>query len=84
MRRRAKVDGNHADMVAALRARGYLVLSLASLGQGVPDLLTCDASGVLRLVEVKATYGQLTPDQLGFIGNGWPVTVARTVEDVCG
>lgn len=69
-------------MVAALRARGYLVLSLASLGQGVPDLLICDTSGALRLVEVKATHGHLTLDQREFMAKGWPVTVARTVEDV--
>ena len=84
MRRRARVDRNHTEIVSGLRAQGYLVLSLASLGQGVPDLLICDTSGALRLVEVKATHGQLTPDQQAFMAQGWPVTVARTVEDVCG
>lgn len=39
MRRAAKVDDNQAKIVAALRKRGHLVQSLASVGNGVPDLL---------------------------------------------
>jgi len=39
MRRRARTDGNHAEIVEALRARGWRVGSLAALGRGWPDLL---------------------------------------------
>ena len=39
MRRAAKVDGNQAEIVSALRQVGAEVQSLASVGQGVPDLL---------------------------------------------
>lgn len=39
MRRAARTDGNQTPIVAALRAIGCSVQSLASVGQGVPDLL---------------------------------------------
>ena len=82
MRRRAKVDSNQEDVVEALRARGYLVLSLASVGGGVPDLLVLEPSGRrLGLVEVKREKGKLTGDQEQFIAQGWPVTIIRSVED---
>jgi len=37
--RRARVDDNHAEITAALRAVGASVQSLASVGKGCPDLL---------------------------------------------
>ena len=52
MRRAAKVDGNHAEIVEHFRARGCSVVSLAALGRGVPDLLVAK-QGVTWLVEVK-------------------------------
>ena len=64
MRRAAKVDRNHVEIVEALRAVGCYVVSLASLGGGVPDLLVFKrSSGLLRLLEVKAPKGKLTPAQ---------------------
>lgn len=39
MRRAARTDDNQAEIVAALRAVGASVQSLASVGRGVPDLL---------------------------------------------
>lgn len=39
MRRNAKVDANHARIVAALRKYGATVQSLATVGMGCPDLL---------------------------------------------
>lgn len=39
MRRAAKVDANHEQVVTALRAAGASVLSLAAVGNGCPDLL---------------------------------------------
>jgi len=68
MRRAAKVDRNQDEVVGALRAAGVLVLSLAALGKGVPDLL-CAFHGRLVLIEVKdgtkaPSRRKLTPDQV--------------------
>ena len=52
MRRAARVDDNQTEVVAALRAAGCGVVSLAAVGKGVPDLLVC-ARGETLLVEVK-------------------------------
>jgi len=86
VRRRAKIDLNHAEIVAALRKTGHLVESLASQGGGLPDLLVFKPSSGLRLIEVKGAKGTLTPDQVKFQALGWPVQVARTPEEAiqCG
>lgn len=52
MRRAARVDANHRLIVAALRASGCSVLSLAAVGKGCPDLLVARA-GVNYLLEIK-------------------------------
>lgn len=39
MRKRARLDGNHTEIVSALREAGASVASLASLGKGRPDIL---------------------------------------------
>ncbi|HLY12566.1 MAG TPA: hypothetical protein VKW04_24900 [Planctomycetota bacterium] len=39
MRRAGRVDGNHERIVNVLRLAGCSVLSLADVGEGVPDLL---------------------------------------------
>ena len=87
MRKRAKIDSNQTAIVEALRKRGWLVLSLAPMGGGVPDLLIAkpyryghpDFQPVL--IEVKTPKGKLTPDQDAFIEQGWPVTVIRSVDE---
>lgn len=63
MRRRARVDANHREVVAALRAAGCSVLELQQLGSGVPDLLV-GTKRVSFLVEVKA------PDARGRVSSG--------------
>jgi len=79
---RAKVDRNHGEIRDALRAKGYLVLSLAAVGDGVPDLLVYQPSRArFGLVEVKRRTGRLTPGQERFMAQGWPVTILRTVDD---
>lgn len=80
MRRAARVDMNHGEIVRAFEKLGALVLSLAPMGRGVPDLLV-SISNRLRLVEVKGPKGKLTPDQIEFTKR-WPVDVVRTVSDV--
>lgn len=79
MRRAAKIDANHRLIVDALRACGWLVMSLAALGKGAPDLLIF-RQGVWKLIEVKGPKGKLTPMQESFHGL-WPVTILRTTDD---
>lgn len=52
MRRAARLDSNHVDVVKALRSAGMTVQSLAAVGQGVPDLLV-GWRGLNLLAEVK-------------------------------
>lgn len=85
MRRAARVDTNHAEVVSALRACGAAVLSLASMGRGVADLLVLHR-GHLMLVEVKdgsrpPSRRKLTPDQEQFRYT-WPVTIVRSAAEV--
>ena len=68
MRRAARVDQNHEQVVSALRAAGAQVQSLAAVGKGVPDLLV-KYQGAFYLIEVKdgqqpPSKRQLTPDQV--------------------
>lgn len=84
MRRNARIDANHAAIVGALRACGALVLSLAPVGKGCPDIL-CQHRGRLRLFEVKdgtkpPSERRLTTAQEKFIEEGWLVTVVDSVE----
>lgn len=82
MRRRGRTDSNHAEIRDALRARGWKVRSLASVGDGMSDLLVHrPGTACVRLIEVKAPGGELTDDQKAFIAEGWPVTIIQSVED---
>ena len=67
MRRAAKIDANQLAIVAALRARGWSVQSLAAVGRGCPDLLV-GADGQNAVLEVKdgskpPSARRLTPAQ---------------------
>lgn len=68
MRRASKVDANQSRVVDALRAIGCSVQSLASIGDGCPDLLV-GYRGRNVIAEVKdgskpPSKRQLTPDQV--------------------
>lgn len=54
MRRAAKIDDGHRDVVKMLEARGHKVLSLASLGNGAPDLLVGARRPTTRFIGGKA------------------------------
>ena len=54
----AKIDGNHTDVVSVLRSVGAGVQSLASVGDGCPDLLVA-FRGTWYVLEVKD--GSLPP-----------------------
>ena len=81
--RRSKIDANQPDIVAALRKAGVSVLSLASVGDGCPDLL-CSYLGRLTLLEVKTPGEKLRPSQVDWVAK-WdphaPVFVVETVDD---
>ena len=72
MRRAAKVDANHGEIVEALLSvSGVKVHSLAGVGCGCPDLLI-GANGRTYLAEVKdgektPSRRSLTPDQVQWI-----------------
>jgi Holliday junction resolvase len=87
MRRAAKVDGNHTEIVQALRSVGATVQSLAAVGGGVPDLLV-GWRGMNLLIEVKdgsriPSQQRLTPEQVKWheAWGGRPVFVVRTVDE---
>lgn len=50
--RRARVDDNQKQIVAALRAAGASVQHLHAVGQGCPDIL-CGFRGENHLIEIK-------------------------------
>ena len=89
MRRAAKVDANHKQVVKMFRRHGCSVHSLAAVGAGVPDLLV-GYSGVTHLVEVKdgskpPSQRKLTPAQVAF-RDAWkgepPVTIESTADAI--
>ena len=82
MRRAARVDSNHIEIVKAFRKLGCSVLSLASLGKGVPDLLVA-VHGITWLVEIKAGKGKENALQTAW-GASWQGSRAlvRDTDDV--
>jgi len=50
--RARKVDDNHTEIVATIRAAGFSVHDTSAVGQGFPDLV-CGYGGRTFLVEVK-------------------------------
>lgn len=81
-RLRARVDGNHPQIVDDLRAVGASVQSLAQMGRGVPDLLV-GFRARLVLLEIKDGAEKLTPDEARWHAAwaGYPVVVVRTREE---
>lgn len=86
MRRAARVDDNQGEIVAALRAAGCSVTSLASVGKGCPDLVV-GRNGVNYLLEVKdgkkpPSKRRLTDDEKTW-HNAWRghVAIVNSVEE---
>ena len=86
MRRAAKRDRNHQEIVAALRKVGATVVDLGAVGQGVPDLLV-GHRGKTLLMEIKdgekrPSARHLTDDQEKFFAswNGGGLAVVDNVE----
>jgi hypothetical protein len=82
VRRRARLDGNHPEIVAALRQVGAAVESLAPMGRGVPDLLV-GWRGKVVLLEVKRPGEALTPDEARWhrLWADQPVVIVRSPEE---
>lgn len=80
LRRAARVDRNHREIVNALRGVGATVQSLAPIGKGCPDLLVAH-DGVNYLLEVKSGPTEpLTEDERAWLdGWGGQVAVVRSV-----
>jgi hypothetical protein len=77
-----KRDANHDEIAQAFRSLGCSVFDASAVGDGFPDLVV----GVMRLnllVEVKDAKGDLTEDQVKFMGD-WrgTVVIVRNVDDV--
>lgn len=86
MRTRGKIDANHNDIVLALRKCGASVVSLAGVGEGVPDLLV-GFRGVTCLVEIKdgtkpPSQRKLTEAQIRFHSewNGGTLSIVDSVD----
>jgi Holliday junction resolvase len=84
VKRAARIDDNHRDVVEALRQLGASVVSLAA---GVPDALV-GLRGKTYLVEIKdgsksPSRRRLTPDQVAFVEawRGSPVVILTSVDD---
>lgn len=58
MRTRGKRDGNHVEVVAAIRKAGMSAIDLGAIGGGCPDI-AIGWRGVTALCEIKD--GSLTP-----------------------
>jgi hypothetical protein len=82
VRKHGKVDANQSEIVKALRQLGATVHSLASMGDGCPDLLVGFRQHTY-LLEVKAEKGGLTEDQNNWIESwrGGNVYIVRNVEE---
>ena len=87
MRRAARTDRNHAEIVAAFRLFGCSVQSLAAVGAGVPDLLV-GWRGKNLLIEVKdgqktKSQRKLTPAQVKFHWKWYGlISVVECADDV--
>lgn len=88
MKRRARVDANHAEVRDALRAAGWTVIDTARLGDGFVDLLAAK-HGRVEFIEVKdgakrPSARKLTEDEIAFhallAGAGVTVRVITSVE----
>ena len=76
------VDGNQAQIVAALNRCGARVQLLHRVGQGCPDLLV-GWRGQLVLIEVKMPGKHCTEDEAEWqqLWAGYPVFVCDSFED---
>lgn len=83
----ARTDGNHTEIVEALRKAGAFVQSMAAMGKGVPDVLV-GYKGLWNVLEIKdgrkvTSKRKLTMDEVKWlmdVRNRAPVHVVESVE----
>lgn len=77
-----RVDKNQKAIADALRALGFGVLDIHSVGRGAPDLVVSNATDTV-LVEVKTLGEGFTEDETEF-AKSWPcnIIIAITEHDV--
>ncbi len=91
MRRAAKTDANHAEVVRVLRGAGCGVVDLSAVGKGVPDLLVhppgfpdCRTAVLMEVKDgsKRPSARKLTPDQERFHAEwkGWIYVVTSPAE----
>ncbi len=85
MRRRGRVDENHAAIVSLLRSFGCSVISTAGVGDGFPDVVV-GFHGVTHLIEIKdgeksPSRRRLTDDEKEWHATwqGDPVCIVETL-----
>lgn len=77
-----RVDANQAEIVDALRKAGCSVQSLASVGNGCPDLLVKNRHGWMFLLEVKMPGAKLNKrEQKWHDAWGWYVDIVHSAEE---
>lgn len=83
MKRAAKVDTNQAEIVKYLRQIGASVAITSAVHKGFPDIIV-GWRGRNYMMEIKASKGKLTADQVEFMG-AWKgqYSIARNIEDAC-
>lgn len=87
MRRIARTDSNHTEVINAFRQLGWSVYSTHQLGGGFPDIVVAKNS-FTALVEVKdgnkpPSKRQLTPDEKIFHEN-WQgeIVIIESLDDI--
>lgn len=80
MRRAARVDANHRELLDLARTLGGVVVDTKSLGDGNPDAFVL-IHGLWRAVEIKTAHGKLTTAQQTFHTQA-PVLIWRTQDDI--
>jgi hypothetical protein len=80
-----RADGNHAEIVAALKRIGASVADTHRVGGGFPDAVV-GFRGLTTLLELKLPGRDLEPHQRDWhaVWRGSPVLVAHTVDEAIG
>ena len=84
-RRLGKRDSNEKIIVDALRKCGVKVHHVSA--KGFADLIAYTKTRGIVLLEVKGKRGTLTPAQVEYRDDGWPVVIVRSAADAlaaCG
>lgn len=86
MRRAARTDANHAEIMKEFRAYGFRVRDTSQLGDGFPDLVVYRRSHGVLLVEVKdgrkpPSERKMTPAEDEF-SQLFPVHLVESRQDV--